>query len=67
MWRPPQTPLDKLLEEAVADTIVSDLIDGTLHVLDRRDLARRAALECFRPALRSEAEHMPPPRRPEPS
>jgi hypothetical protein len=42
-WRPPQNPLDKPLEEAVADTIASDLIDGNVHVLDRRDLARRAA------------------------
>jgi hypothetical protein len=47
-WRPPQNPLDKPLEEAVADTIASDLIDGNVHVLDRRDLARRAALEGFR-------------------
>ena len=50
-WRPPQNPLDKPLEEAVADTIVSDLIDGNVHVLDRRDLARRAALEGFRQAI----------------
>jgi hypothetical protein len=47
-WRPPRNPLDKPLEEAVADTITSDLIDGNVHVLDRRDLARRAALEGFR-------------------
>ena len=47
-WRPPQNPLDKPLEEAVADTIASDLIDGNVHVLDRRDLAGRAALEGFR-------------------
>jgi hypothetical protein len=51
MWRPPQNPLDKPLEEAVADTIASDLIDGTVHVLDRRDLTRRAALEGFRQAI----------------
>jgi hypothetical protein len=43
MWRPPQNPLDKPLEEAVADTIAFDLIDGSVHVLDRRDLARRRA------------------------
>ena len=50
MWRPPQNPLDKPLE-AVADTIASALIDGSLHVLDRRDLARRAALEGFRQSV----------------
>ena len=50
-WRPPQNPLDQPLEEAVADTIASDLIDGNIHVLDRRDLARRAALEGFRQAI----------------
>ena len=52
MWRPPQNPLDKPLEEAVADTIASDLINGNIHVLDRRDLARRAALEGFRQAMK---------------
>ena len=41
MWRPPQNPLDKPLEEVVADTIAFDLIDSNVHVLDRRDLARR--------------------------
>jgi hypothetical protein len=46
-WRPPQNPLDKPLEE----TVVSALIDGNVHVLDRRDLARRAALEGFRQAI----------------
>ena len=51
MWRPPQNPLDKPLVEAVADTIASDLIDGAVHVLDRRDLARRAALEGFRQGI----------------
>jgi hypothetical protein len=28
LWRPPQNPL----EEAIADTIASDLIDGNVHV-----------------------------------
>ena len=46
MWRPPQNPLDKPLEEAVADTIAFDLIEGNVHVLDRRDPG--AALEGFR-------------------
>ena len=50
-WRPPQSPLDKPLEDAVADSITVDLIDGSVHVLDRRDLARRAALEGFRQAI----------------
>ena len=48
---PPQNPLDTPLEEAVADTIAVDLIEGKVHVLDRRDLARRAALEGFRQGL----------------
>ena len=39
-WRPPQNPLDKPLEEAVADQIASNLVDGNVHVLGRRDLAR---------------------------
>ncbi len=39
-------PLDRRLEDAVADAIASDLIDGNLVVLDRRDLAKRAALEA---------------------
>ena len=51
MWRPPQNPLDKPLEEAVADSIAIGLIDGNVIVLDRRDLARRAALEGFRQAV----------------
>ena len=45
---PPENPLDKPLEDAVADAIASDLIDGNVVVLDRRDLARRAALDGFR-------------------
>jgi hypothetical protein len=49
--KPPQKPLDQPLEEAVADTIASDLIDGNIHVLNRRDLARRAAMEGFRQAI----------------
>jgi hypothetical protein len=48
---PPKSPLDKPLEEAVADAIASDLIDGNVHVLDRRDLARRAAREGIRQAI----------------
>jgi hypothetical protein len=39
-----QNPLDKPLEEAAADTIASDLIDGSVHVLDRRDLAGERTL-----------------------
>jgi hypothetical protein len=50
-WRPPQNPLDKPLEDAVADAITVDLIDGSVHVLDRRDLARRAALDGFRQGI----------------
>ena len=48
---PPQNPLDTPLLEAMAASIASDLIDGSVHVLDRRDLARRAALEGFRQAI----------------
>jgi hypothetical protein len=44
----PENPLDKPLEEAVADAIASDLNDSSLHVLDPRDIARRAAKEGFR-------------------
>ena len=51
-WRPPRNPLDTPLEEAVADTIASDLIDGNLVVLDRRDLTRRAALGGIRQAMK---------------
>jgi phage tail sheath protein FI len=50
-WRPPQNPLDKPLEDAVADAVTVDLIDGNVVALDRRDLARRAALEGFRQAI----------------
>jgi hypothetical protein len=50
-WRPPQNPLDQPLVEAMAVSIASDLIDGSVHVLDRRDLARRAALEGFPQAI----------------
>ncbi len=50
-WPPPQNPLDKPLEEAVADTIASDLVDGNVHVLGRNDLARHAALEGFRQGI----------------
>jgi hypothetical protein len=45
---PPENPLDKPLEDAVADAIASDLIDSNLVVLDRRDLPKRAALDGFR-------------------
>ena len=48
---PPENPLAKPLEDAVADAIASDLIDGNLVVLDRRDLAKRAALDGFRQGL----------------
>jgi hypothetical protein len=48
---PPENPLDKPLEEAVADAIASDLIDGNVVVLDRRDLAKRAALNGFRQGI----------------
>ena len=50
-WRPPQNPLDKPLEDVVADAIASDLIDGNVVVLDRRDLAKRAALDGFRQGI----------------
>jgi hypothetical protein len=45
MSGPPQNPLDQPLLEAMAALIASDLIDGSVHVLDRRDLAVRAARE----------------------
>ena len=48
MPRPPRNPLDTPLLDAMATSIASDLIDGTLHVLDRRDLAERAAREGIR-------------------
>ena len=48
---PPENPLDKPLEDAVADAIASDLVDGNLVVLDRRDLAKRAALDGFRQGI----------------
>jgi hypothetical protein len=48
---PPENPLDKPLEDAVADAIVSDLIDGNVVVLDRRDLAKRAARDGFRQGI----------------
>ena len=51
MWRPPQNPLDKPLLEAKAVSIASDLIDGSVHILDRRDLAVRAAREGIRQTL----------------
>ena len=51
MLRSPQNSLDARLEEAIADSIASDLIDGAVHVLDRRDLARRAAITGFRHAV----------------
>ena len=44
-------PLDRPLEDVVADAIASDLIDGNVVVLDRRDLAKRAALDGFRQGL----------------
>ena len=44
-------PLDRPLEDVVADAIASDLIDGNLVVLDRRDLAKRAALDGFRQSI----------------
>ena len=43
--------LDRSLEDAVADAIVSDLIDGNLVVLDRRALAKRDALDGFRQGI----------------
>ena len=48
---PPENPLDKPLEAAVADAIASDLIDGNLVILDRRDLAKRAARDGFRQGI----------------
>jgi len=60
---PPENPLDRSLEEedAVADAVASDLIDGNLVVLDRRDLAKRAALDGFRrgaPPRASSFDHL---------
>ena len=46
-----QNPLDKPLEEAVADQIASNPVDGNVHVLGRRGLARPAALEGFREGI----------------
>jgi hypothetical protein len=48
---PPENPLDRSLEDAVADAVAADLIDGNVVVLDRRDLARRAALDGFRQGI----------------
>ena len=47
MWRPPQNPL----EEAAADTIAAELTGGKVYVLDRRNLAKRAALDTLRQAV----------------
>jgi hypothetical protein len=58
---PPENPLDRSLEDAVADAVASDLIDGNLVVLDRRDLAKRAALDGFRrgaPPRASSFDHL---------
>ena len=48
---PPRNPLDTPLLEAMAASIASDLIDGSVHVLDRRDLAVRAAREGIRQTI----------------
>ena len=48
---PPRNPLDTPLLEAMAALIASDLIDGSVHVLDRRDLAVRAAFEGIRQTI----------------
>jgi hypothetical protein len=42
MWRPPQNPLDKPLEEGVADSITVELVDGNVHVLERRSTESRS-------------------------
>jgi hypothetical protein len=49
--RPPRNPLDTPLLEAMAASIASDLIDGSVHALDRRDLAVRAAREGIRQTI----------------
>ena len=46
--KPPLNPLGRPLEQAVAAAIVDELTSGSLHVLDRRDLAKRAALAGLR-------------------
>ena len=42
---------DAKLERLVADAIADEMMDGNVLVLDRRDLARRAALQGFRRGL----------------
>jgi hypothetical protein len=44
---PTKNPLDKPLEEAVLEAIALELTAGNVFVLDRFDLARRAAMEGF--------------------
>ena len=44
MAGPPRNPLDSPLLEAMAASIASDLIDGSVHVLGRRDLAGERTL-----------------------
>jgi hypothetical protein len=51
MWRPPQNPL----EEAIAP----ELTGGKVYVLDRRDLAKRAALDTLRQAVDSSPARSP--------
>jgi hypothetical protein len=47
----PRNPLDTPLLEAMAASIASDLIDGSVHVPDRRGLAVRAAREGIRQTI----------------
>ena len=49
--RPRQNPLDVPLEEAVAEAVDEELTSGIVYVIDRRDLARRAALDGFRQGI----------------
>jgi hypothetical protein len=49
-------PLDLPLEEAIAEVIATDLTGGSVYVLNRHDLARRAALEGFRQGIRLAAK-----------
>jgi hypothetical protein len=51
-------PLDRPLEDVVADAIASDLIDGNLVVLSRRDLARHAALDGFQQGVALAAQNV---------
>ena len=44
-------PLDRKLEDVVAQTIVADLMGDDVFVIDPQDFARRAALDAFRQGI----------------